>query len=123
MRHFAVAFAVLVIGTLASTQAAVYIGGGCYDCNPPGGQAPGVYTANGRGGGGYYNAGGGGGGGGGGATYYNPGGAGRPVYSGNFGPNGYNGGGAARYGGGRGGGGGQGYDDGYGGGVTQYIGA
>ncbi|KAH8398637.1 hypothetical protein KR215_003702 [Drosophila sulfurigaster] len=133
MGNFSLAFAVLMLSTLAISQAAVYIGGGCYDCkfnmqcknnqpkiqltalagNPPGGQAPGVYSANGGGGG----RGGGG----------NGGGGGRPVYSGNFGPNGYSGGG----GGGRGGGGGfggggngggygggGGYDDG---GLTQII--
>ncbi|KAH8312426.1 hypothetical protein KR044_010693 [Drosophila immigrans] len=114
MGKFSVAFAVLMLSSLAISQAAVYIGGGCYDCNPPNGQAPGVYTANGgggRGGGGNYNAGGGNGGGG--------NGGGRPVYSGNFGPNGYNGGGG-RGGGGGGGGGysnGGGYDDG----LTQII--
>ncbi|XP_034115554.1 uncharacterized protein LOC117575456 [Drosophila albomicans] len=112
MGNFSLAFAVLMLSTLAISQAAVYIGGGCYDCNPPGGQAPGVYSANGGGGG----RGGGGNGGG------------RPVYSGNFGPNGYNGGGGGRgggggfggggNGGGYGGGGGGGYDDG---GLTQII--
>ncbi|XP_016991029.2 keratin, type II cytoskeletal 1b [Drosophila rhopaloa] len=87
MRHLT-ALAVLAFSALAFSEAAVYIGGGCYDCNPPGGQGPGVYTGvnGGRGGGGgggsYYNNGGGGGGGG-----------GRPVYSGNFGPGYSNGGG------------------------------
>ncbi|KAI8046814.1 uncharacterized protein LOC128262281 [Drosophila gunungcola] len=111
MRHLT-AFAIVAVSALALTEAAVYIGGGCYDCNPPGGQGPGVYTGvngGGRGGGGsggnYYNNGGGGGGGG-----------RRPVYSGNFGPGYSNGGGG---GGGRGGGGGYGgYDDG---GLTQII--
>ncbi|XP_017845885.1 glycine-rich cell wall structural protein 2 [Drosophila busckii] len=97
------------------SQAAVYIGGGCYDCNPPGGQGPGVYTGGNNGGGrgqpGGYNQGGGGGaygggyGGGGGN-----GGGGRPVYSGNFGPGGYSGGGGP-------GGGSTRYDDGF----TQII--
>ncbi|EDW23920.1 GL23857 [Drosophila persimilis] len=111
----ATAFVVLALCALAVTEAAVYIGGGCYDCNPPGGQGPGIYTGGGRGGGGapnnYYNQGGGRGGGG---------GSGRPVYSGNFGPNGYSGGGGGRGGGGgyRNGGGGGGYDDG---GLTQII--
>ncbi|TDG52271.1 hypothetical protein AWZ03_001101 [Drosophila navojoa] len=113
MNNFAATLAVFLLLTVALTEAAVYIGGGCYDCNPPGGQGPGIYTGNGgggRGGGGYYNPGSGGGGGG--------GGGGRPVYSGNFGPNGYNGGGRSYTGGGgRGGGGGGGYDDGF----TQII--
>ncbi|KAH8382553.1 hypothetical protein KR009_004104 [Drosophila setifemur] len=118
MRHLT-AFAILALAALALTEAAVYIGGGCYDCNPPGGRGPGVYTGvNGGGGngGGGYNPGGGGGGGG------------RPVYSGNFGPGYSNGGGGGgrggggNYGGGRGGGGnygggGGGYDDGF----TQII--
>ncbi|XP_068156200.1 uncharacterized protein BomT3 [Drosophila tropicalis] len=116
MRDFT-AFVVLALSALAVAQAAVYIGGGCYDCNPPNGQAPGVYTG-GNGGGGRGNGGGG--------NYYNPGsggggGGGRPVYSGNFGP-GYGsggGGGGARYGGG-GGGGGRGYND-YDSGLTQII--
>ncbi|XP_017862799.1 PREDICTED: acanthoscurrin-1 [Drosophila arizonae] len=111
MNNFPAVLAVFLLLTVALTEAAVYIGGGCYDCNPPGGQGPGIYTGNGgggRGGGGYYNPGSGGGGGG-----------GRPVYSGNFGPNGYNGGGRSYSGGGRGGGGGGGggYDDGF----TQII--
>ncbi|XP_023168538.1 glycine-rich RNA-binding protein 8 [Drosophila hydei] len=108
MNNFPAAFAVFLLLGLALTEAAVYIGGGCYDCNPPGGQGPGIYTGNG----------GGGRGGGGGGGYYNQGGgggSGRPVYSGNFGPNGYNGGGRSYSGGGRGGGGG--YDDGF----TQII--
>ncbi|KAH8284379.1 hypothetical protein KR018_010667 [Drosophila ironensis] len=120
MRHLT-AFAVLaVFSTLALAEAAVYIGGGCYDCNPPGGQGPGVYSGvnGGRGGGGgggnYYGGGGRRGGGG--------GGGGRPVYSGNFGPGyGNGGGGGGRGGGGYGGGGyggGGGYDDG---GLTQII--
>uniref|UniRef100_A0A6P4FNI2 Ctenidin-1 n=1 Tax=Drosophila rhopaloa TaxID=1041015 RepID=A0A6P4FNI2_DRORH len=112
MRHLT-ALAVLAFSALAFSEAAVYIGGGCYDCNPPGGQGPGVYTGvnGGRGGGGgggsYYNNGGGGGGGG-----------GRPVYSGNFGPGYSNGGGRGGGGGGGGGYGGGGYDDG---GITQII--
>ncbi|KAH8381708.1 hypothetical protein KR093_011135 [Drosophila rubida] len=110
MGNFSLAFAVLMLSSLAISQAAVYIGGGCYDCNPPGGQAPGVYSAN------------GGGRGGGGGGNYNPGngggGNGRPVYSGNFGPNGYSGGGGRGGGGGGGGGGYGGYDDG---GLTQII--
>ncbi|XP_032595764.1 glycine-rich cell wall structural protein 1.0 isoform X2 [Drosophila grimshawi] len=65
MANFSVAFAVFMLSALAISQAAVYIGGGCYDCNPPGGQARGVYTGlNGGGGGGGYRGGGYGGGGG-----------------------------------------------------------
>ncbi|EDV94412.1 glycine-rich RNA-binding protein 7 isoform X1 [Drosophila grimshawi] len=121
MANFSVAFAVFMLSALAISQAAVYIGGGCYDCNPPGGQARGVYTGL-NGGGGGRLAGGGGGGGGGGGSYYNGGGGGRPVYSGNFGPNGYSGGGGRRggggyRGGGYGGGGGADYDTG----LTQII--
>ncbi|XP_033166785.1 ctenidin-3 [Drosophila mauritiana] len=107
------AFAILAFFALALAEAAVYIGGGCYDCNPPGGQGPGVYTGGNGGRGGGYNGGGGGGG-------YNGGGGGgggrRPVYTGNFGPGYGNGGGGG--GGGYGGGGGGGYDDG---GLTQII--
>ncbi|SPP81351.1 glycine-rich cell wall structural protein [Drosophila guanche] len=110
MRHSA-AFVVLALCALALTEAAVYIGGGCYNCNPPNGQGPGIYTGGGNGGGGtpnYYNQGGGRGGGS---------SSGRPVYSGNFGPNGYSGGAVGRGGGGGGRGGGGGYDDG----LTQVI--
>ncbi|XP_039494972.1 glycine-rich cell wall structural protein [Drosophila santomea] len=114
MRYLA-AFAILAFFALTFTEAAVYIGGGCYDCNPPGGQGPGVYTGvnggRGGGGGGGYNGGGGGYNGGGGG-----GGGRRPVYSGNFGPGYSNGGGGG--GGGGGYGGGDGYDDG---GLTQII--
>ncbi|XP_017058131.1 glycine-rich cell wall structural protein [Drosophila ficusphila] len=111
MRHLT-AFAILAFSALALTEAAVYIGGGCYDCNPPGGQGPGVYTG--------VNGGGGGRPIGGGGNYYNNAGGGggggrRPVYSGNFGPGYSNGGGGGRGGGGYGGGGG--YDDGF----TQVI--
>ncbi|XP_037730524.1 putative glycine-rich cell wall structural protein 1 [Drosophila subpulchrella] len=109
MRHLT-ALAILALSALALTEAAVYIGGGCYDCNPPGGQGPGIYTGGrgggGNGGGNYYSNGGGGGGGG-----------RRPVYSGNFGPGYSNGGGGG--GGGRGGGGG--YGGGYDDGITQII--
>ncbi|BFF91824.1 glycine-rich cell wall structural protein [Drosophila madeirensis] len=104
MRHSA-AFVVVALCALALTEAAVYIGGGCYNCNPPNGQGPGIYTGGGSSGGGtpntYYNQGGG---------RSSGGGSGRPVYSGNFGPNGYSGGAVGR-------GGGGGYDDG----LTQVI--
>ncbi|KAM8706564.1 hypothetical protein ACLKA7_010776 [Drosophila subpalustris] len=109
MGKFTLAFAVCVLSSLAISQAAVYIGGGCYDCNPPNGQGPGIYS----------NGGGATGGGGG---RGNGGGGGRPVYSGNFGPG--NGGGGRGGGYSNGGGyssggygGGGGYDDG----LTQII--
>ncbi|XP_017104231.2 uncharacterized protein BomT3 [Drosophila bipectinata] len=118
MRHYT-AFAILALSALALTEAAVYIGGGCYDCNPPGGQGPGVYTGvngGGRGGGGgnYYGGGGARGGGGG-----LGGGSGRPVYTGNFGPGYGNGGGGGGRNVGASYGGGGGYDDDRG--FTQVI--